>query len=124
MLTINALAAADSVIIPVQAQYLPAKGMTQLLKTILRVQKHINPNLTIDGALLTMYDARENLSRETEALLRQQFGNVLRVYQTQIPRSTQAAQACIVGESVYTYAPRTKVAKVYHQFVEEMLQNG
>ncbi|MGF6990761.1 cellulose biosynthesis protein BcsQ [Lachnospiraceae bacterium PM6-15] len=85
MITINALAAANSVIIPVQAHYLPAKGMTQLISTINKVKRQINPILQIDGALLTLVDMRTNLSRETETTLRESYGEHIRIYDTVIP---------------------------------------
>jgi chromosome partitioning protein len=91
MLTINALAAADSVIIPVQAHYLPAKGMTQLLQTIARVRRQINPKLTIDGVLLTMVDNRTNFAKDISFILRRDYGDKLRVFQTEIPLSIRAA---------------------------------
>ena len=80
MLTINALAAADSVIVPVQAHYLPLKGMTQLMKTIGKVQRQINPGLKVDGVLLTLADMRTNLARTTADNLRQNYGRVIKVY--------------------------------------------
>lgn len=79
MLTINALTAADSVIVPVQAQHLPAKGMTELVKTIMRVRRQINPSLRIDGVLLTLVDARTNLARQVERDMRRDYGAVLKV---------------------------------------------
>ena len=79
MITLNALTAADSVIIPVQAQYLPAKGMTQLLSTIAKVKKHTNRNLTIDGILLTLVDGRTNLAKSTVEALRENFGCRIRI---------------------------------------------
>ena len=82
MVTINALSASDSVIIPVQAQYLPAKGMTQLVQTISRVKKRINPNLKIDGMLLTLVDSRTNLAKSTVEALRENFGNQIKMYRT------------------------------------------
>ena len=85
MITLNALTAADSVIIPVQAQYLPAKGMTQLLSTIAKVKKHTNPNLAIDGILLTLVDGRTNLAKSTVEALRENFGCRIRIYRTTIP---------------------------------------
>lgn len=85
MVTINALSAADSVIIPVQAQYLPAKGMTQLVQTISRVKKRINPNLKIDGMLLTLVDSRTNLAKSTVEALRENFGSQIKMYRTYIP---------------------------------------
>ena len=85
MVTLNALSAADSVIIPVQAQYLPAKGMTQLVQTISKVKKYINPDVKIDGMLLTLVDSRTNLAKSTVEALRANFGNQIRMYRTQIP---------------------------------------
>ena len=82
MVTINALSASDSVIIPVQAQYLPAKGMTQLVQTISRVKKRINPNLKIDGMLLTLVDSRTNLAKSTVEALRENFGSQIKMYRT------------------------------------------
>lgn len=82
MITVNALVAADSVIIPVQAHYLPAKGMSQLLQTIGRVKKNINPSLKIDGALITMVDSRTNFAKEISSLLRNNYGDKLRVFKT------------------------------------------
>lgn len=85
MLTINALAAADSVVIPVQAHYLPLKGMTQLVKTINKVQRQINPRLRIDGVVLTLADMRTNLARATAESLKQNYGRMIKVYDTVIP---------------------------------------
>jgi len=81
MLTVNALAAADSVLIPVQAQYLPAKGLEQLLQTISKVRRQINPKLKIDGILLTMVDARTNFAKEISSLLRETYGGKIRVFE-------------------------------------------
>jgi len=113
MLTINALAAADCVIVPVQAQYLPAKGFTQLLKTITKVKKQINPGLRIDGILMTLVDSRTNLARATEDTLRQQYGNHLRIYDTKIPVSVRAAEASAAGQSIFVYDPGSRVAEAY-----------
>lgn len=85
MITLNALTAADSVIVPVQAQYLPAKGMTQLLTTISNVKRHSNPQLNIDGILLTLVDGRTNLAKSTVDALWEQFGSHIRIYRTTIP---------------------------------------
>ena len=90
MVTLNALTAADSVIIPVQAQYLPAKGMTQLLQTVSKVKKHINPDLKIDGILLTLVDHRTNLAKSTVEALHRNFGNQIKMYRTQIPIAVKA----------------------------------
>ena len=89
MITLNALTAADSVIIPVQAQYLPAKGMTQLLSTIAKVKKHTNRNLTIDGILLTLVDGRTNLAKSTVEALRENFGCRIRIFGFESLRNEQ-----------------------------------
>ena len=100
MITINALAAADSVIIPVQAHYLPAKGMTQLIKNITRVKRRINPALKVDGVLLTLVDGRTNLARQTADFLRQSYGSVLKIYRSEIPVAIKAAEISSAGKSI------------------------
>jgi chromosome partitioning protein len=121
LITVNALAAADSMIVPVQAQYLPAKGMTQLMKTISRIKKQINPSLQIDGMLLTLVDTRTNLARVTEETLRRQYGSVIKIYKTRIPISVKAAEASAVGQSIYTYDGLGKVAQAYSELTKEVL---
>lgn len=100
MITLNALTAADSVIIPVQAQYLPAKGMTQLLATIAKVKKHTNPNLHIDGVLLTLVDGRTNLAKSTVETLRNHFESYIKIYKTSIPIAVKAAEVSSKGKSI------------------------
>jgi chromosome partitioning protein len=124
MITINALAAADSVIVPVQAQYLPAKGMTQLMRTIGKVRKQINPVLKIDGVLLTLADMRTNLARTTTSTIRQQYGNVLKIYNTQIPVAVKAAEISAAGKSIYSYDKGSKVAQAYADFTKEVVADG
>jgi len=121
MLTINALAAADSVIVPVQAQYLPAKGMTQLMKTINKVRKQINPALKVDGVLLTLADMRTNLARLTADTLRQQYGSMLKIYKTHIPIAVKAAEISATGQSIFAYEKDGKVARAYAEFTKEVL---
>lgn len=111
MITVNALAAADSVIIPVQAHYLPAKGMTQLIKTITKVRKQINPKLQVDGILLTLVDGRTNLAKATADTLRQSCGSALKIYKSEIPLAIKAAEISAAGKSIYTYDKSSKVAK-------------
>ena len=113
MVTINALSAADSVIIPVQAQYLPAKGMTQLVQTISRVKKRINPNLKIDGMLLTLVDSRTNLAKSTVEALRENFGSQIKMYRTHIPIAVKAAETSSKGKSIFAYEPNSTVSKAY-----------
>ena len=113
MVTINALSASDSVIIPVQAQYLPAKGMTQLVQTISRVKKRINPGLKIDGMLLTLVDSRTNLAKSTVEALRENFGSQIKMYRTYIPIAVKAAETSSKGKSIFAYEPNSTVSKAY-----------
>ena len=124
MVTLNALSAADSVIIPVQAQYLPAKGMTQLVQTISRVKKYINPDIKIDGILLTLVDSRTNLAKSTVEALRENFGNHIKMYRTSIPIGVKAAEASSKGKGIYGYEPRSTVSKTYTAFTKEVLADG
>ena len=124
MVTLNALSAADSVIIPVQAQYLPAKGMTQLVQTISKVKKYINPDIKIDGMLLTLVDSRTNLAKSTVEALRANFGNQIRMYRTQIPIAVKAAETSSKGKSIYAYEPNSTVSKAYAEFTKEVLADG
>ena len=121
MITLNALSAADSVIIPVQAQFLPAKGMTQLLQTVSRVKKYINPKLNIEGILLTIVDNRTNLAKSTQEALRVNFGNRIKIYKTQIPSGIKAAETSSKGKSIYAYEPNSSVSKAYTEFTREVL---
>lgn len=124
MITVNALAAADSVIIPVQSHYLPAKGMSQLLQTINRVKKNINPNLKIDGALVTMVDNRTNFAKEIASLLRQNYGDKLRIFKTEIPLAIKAAETSAEGKSIYSYDAHGKAATAYEALTKEILSDG
>ena len=124
MITLNALTAADSVIIPVQAQYLPAKGMTQLLDTVSRVRRHTNPDLKIDGILLTLVDNRTNLAKSTVEALRSNFGSVIRIYRTAIPIAVKAAEVSAKGKSIYAYEPNSSVSRAYADFTKEVLADG
>ena len=124
MITVNALAAADSVIIPVQSHYLPAKGMSQLLQTINRVKKNINPNLKIDGALITMVDNRTNFAKEISSLLRENYGDKLRVFKTEIPLAIKAAETSAEGKSIYSHDAHGKAAVAYEALTKEVLSDG
>lgn len=124
MLTINALAAADSVIVPVQAQYLPLKGMTQLMKTIGKVQRQLNPELKIEGALLTLADMRTRLARATAYNLNATYGQHIRIFKTVIPVATTAAESSAAGKSIYTYDKDGTVAQAYAEFTREVMQCG
>ena len=124
MVTLNALSAADSVIIPVQAQYLPAKGMTQLVQTISKVRKYINQDIKIDGMLLTLVDNRTNLAKSTVEALRENFGNQIKLYRTSIPIAVKAAETSSKGKSIYAYEPNSTVSKAYAEFTKEVLADG
>lgn len=124
MITISALAAADSVIIPVQAHYLPAKGMTQLMKTITKVRRQINPQLKVEGILLTLVDMRTNLAKTTADTLRQGYGSVLKIFKTEIPVAVKAAEISAVGKSIFAYDKNSKVALAYAEFAKEVLADG
>lgn len=124
MLTLNALAAANSVIIPVQAQYLPAKGMTELVKTVNRVKRQVNPGLEIDGVLLTLYDARTNLAKQTERDIRRDYGSVLKVFNAVVPMAVTAAEASAYGQSILAYDETGKVAAAYRALAKEVAQIG
>ena len=124
MLTINALAASNSVIVPVQAQCLPAKGMTQLMKTIGKVQRQINPALKVDGVLLTLADMRTNLARVTAESIRQNYGRMVKVYQTVIPVGVKAAETSAAGQSIYSYDKNSTVTKAYASFTREVVRDG
>lgn len=123
MLTLNALTAANSVIIPVQAQYLSAKAMTQLFQTVEKIRTHTNPELAIDGILLTIVDNRTNLARSTVDAIRHNFGNYLRIYDTQIPIAVKAAEVASKGKSIFAYEPSSKAAVAYSEFAKEVLAN-
>ena len=124
MLTVNALAAADNVLIPVQAAYLPAKGLEQLLQTINKVRRQINPKLKIEGILLTMVDGRTNYSKDISQLIRESYGGKLKVYNTDIPRSVRAEEISAEGTSIFKHDPKGKVAEAYKILTKEVLDNA
>ena len=121
MITINALASADKVIIPVQTEFLAAKGMAHLMNTIMKVRKQINPNLKVGGILLTMVDGRTNLSKDITTELKDTYGTVFTLYNTQIPRAVKAAESTRLGASIISYDKHSKVADSYKQFAKEVI---
>lgn len=124
MLTVNALAASDQVLIPVQANYLSAKGLEQLLQTVNKVKRQINPKLRIEGILLTMVDSRTNFAKEISTLIRDTYGSKLKVYDADIPRSVRAAEISAEGVSIFKHDPGGKVAEAYRSLTKEVLQNA
>ena len=121
MMTINALTAADSVIIPTQPNFLSAKGMDLLFRSIARVRRAINPDLKIDGVLMTMVDGRTNNARDVTASLRATIGQRIRVFDTEIPHSVRAAECSQKGESIFAHDPDGKVALAYEKLAKEVL---
>lgn len=124
MMTINALACADSILIPVQAAYLPVKGLEQLIKTIGKVKRQINPALEIEGILLTMVDARTNYAKDVTALLIENYGNRVRIFKNSIPMSVRAAETSAEGISIYRHDPKGRVSGAYQSLTEEVIANG
>ncbi|MBR1670526.1 MAG: ParA family protein [Butyrivibrio sp.] len=123
MVTVNAFAAADSVLIPVQAAYLPAKGLEQLIKTIRKVKRQINPHLEIEGILMTMVDERTNYAREIMRLLTEGYGGQIHFFKNNIPLSVRAAETSAMGISIYEHDPKGKVADAYRELTEEILSD-
>ncbi|NCE65658.1 ParA family protein [Pseudoflavonifractor sp. 524-17] len=121
MLTINALAAADEILIPMQAHYLSIKGLEQLLRTISNVKRKINPGLRIAGILITMADLRTTYSRDIIELLRNAYGDKLRIFDSVIPRSIRAAEMSAEGRSIYLHDPAGKVSAAYAALTREVL---
>ena len=124
MITMNALVAADSVLIPVQAQYLSAKGLEQLLQTVSKVRRQINPKLKIDGIVLTMVDKRTNYAKEISALVRSVYGGNIKVFKTDIPHSVRAAEISAEGKSIFEHDPKGKVAEAYRELTKEVIAIG
>ena len=122
MITINALTAADSVIIPVQAHYLPAKGMTQLMRSIDMVRNHTNDKLKIGGIVMTLVDNRTNLAKEVIDTIRMKYGMQIRIFDAQIPVAVKAAEASKVGQSIYEYDRDSKPAKAYEALTKEVMR--
>ena len=122
MLTVNVLAAANHLIIPVQAEYLPAKGLEQLIWTVGKVRRQLNPNLEIDGILLTMVDKRTNFVREVSGLIRDTYGGNLKVFDTEIPYSVRAKEISAEGKSIFAHDPGGKVAEAYINLTQEVMK--
>lgn len=123
MMTINALVAADTVLIPVQAAYLPVKGLQQLIKTISMVKKRLNKKLKIEGIVLTMVDYRTNYAKDISAKLREAYGATVGVFSTHIPMSVKAAECSSEGVSIYIHEPKGKVADAYRRLTKEVLSH-
>ncbi len=124
MLTINALVCADSVLIPVQAAYLPVKGLQQLIKTIGRVKRQLNPKLQVEGILLTMVDNRTNYAKDIAMQVHEAYSSSVNVFAVEIPMSVRAAEISAEGSSIYVYDPKGKAAFAYTALISEVINNG
>lgn len=123
MLTINALTAADKVIIPIQAHFLSVKGLELLLRTVSKVKKQLNPDLNIEGIVLNMLDRRSNFTRDIIQLIREHFGSNLKVFQTEIPMSVRAIEAGAEGKSIFEHDPNGKTAQAFDALIREATKN-
>ena len=123
MITINALSCSDKIIIPVQGEYLAAKGMGHLLKTANRIHKQINPDLKIGGVLLTLVDKRTNLSKEVRNTINENYGQVVKIYDTEIPKAVNTAKSTSTGKSIFEFDKNSPVADAYKKFAKEVLDN-
>jgi len=124
MITINALAAADQVIIPVQSHYLPAKGMTQLVKTITKVKHQLNSRLRIGGILLTLVDSRTRIARTMAEEIRTSYSSTIPIFKTEIPLAVSAAETSMTGKSLFAYDAKSKVAQAYEELSKEVNDNA
>ena len=119
LLTVNALVAADAVVIPIQCEYLALEGLSQLMNTIQLVRKSLNPGLIVRGLIMTMYDGRAKLAQQVVAEVRSHFGD--RVFNTLVPRSIRLGEAPSYGEPILSYAPSSSGGLAYEQLAEEVL---
>lgn len=122
LLTLNSLAAADSVIMPIQCEFYALEGVSQLMNTIKLVKNHLNPGLYVEGVVLTMYDSRTNLAEQVAKEVRDNFGD--KVYDTLIPRSVRLSEAPSYGQPIIAYDRRSKGAEVYRELAKEVTMRG
>jgi chromosome partitioning protein len=124
LLAVNALAAADSVIIPVVPKYLGAKGLELLLKSIVQTRRHINPQLAIGGILFTMVDKRANITKEIISMIKDAYGESINIFKEPIPHSVRAVETSATGKSIFEYEPKGRVALAYASLAEEVLASA
>ena len=123
VLTVNALVAADSVLIPTQPQYFSTAGLQMFYETISRIRKKLNPSLSIEGVLVTMMNNRPNFTKDLVAQLREIYGGVFKVFDTEIPTSIRMTESSARGKSIFAYDPRGKVAAAYEKLTQEVIGN-
>ncbi|MCL2574895.1 MAG: ParA family protein [Defluviitaleaceae bacterium] len=124
LLTINALVACDEVIIPVSPQLWSAVGLTDLLLTVSKVKRKLNPNITIGGILLTLYEKRNTLSKEARKLITDSYGEHLRIFDSFIPHTVKVGEANYSSQSIFDYYPKSSAATAYMEFAREVIANG
>ncbi|MDL2287457.1 ParA family protein [Eubacteriales bacterium OttesenSCG-928-G02] len=124
VMTVNALAAADGIIVPVQPEFLSVVGMTQLFDTVAMVKEEINPTLKVEGVLFTLANMRTNLAKNTAEIVKEAYGDNIRIFPTPIPYSTKVKEASAAGKSIFAYEPNGKAAYAYEKLVEEVERGG
>jgi len=124
LMTVNVLAACDSVLIPATPEYLSVKGLELLLRTIFKLKKRINPTITFEGILLTMFDERTNLSKNMLEMIEDSYGEHIKVFDTKIPKSVKVGEANLQSKSIVEYMPTNKAAIAYQEFTKELISNG
>ena len=124
LLAINALASADSVIIPVAPKFLDAKGLELLLKSIAQIRQYINPKLEIGGILLAMVDKRTNIAKDIIFMIEQAYGANINIFKEPIPHSVRAVETSATGKSIFEHDPNGKVAAAYASLAQELLLGG
>jgi chromosome partitioning protein len=123
LMTVNVLVACDSVLIPATPEYLSVKGLELLLKTIFKLKKRINPSITFEGILLTMFDERTNLSKDMNKIIQESYGEHIKVFNAKIPKSVKVGEANSESMSIVDYKPNNKASIAYQNFVEELTNN-
>lgn len=123
LMTLNVLAACDSVLIPATPEYLSAKGLELLLKTIVKIKRRINSKISFEGILLTMFEERTNLSKKIFEMIKVSYGEHISIFETRIPKSVKVGEANLKSMSISDYMPNNKAAIAYEEFTEELINN-
>jgi chromosome partitioning protein len=124
LMTLNVLAACDSVLIPATPEYLSVKGLELLLQTIMKIKRRINPNITFEGILLTMFDERTNLSKNMIEMVDEAYGEHIRVFDIRIPKSVKVGEANLQSKCIVDYMPMNKAAVAYQELTKELINHG
>jgi chromosome partitioning protein len=124
LMTLNVLAACDSVLIPATPEYLSVKGLELLLQTIMKIKRRINPNIIFEGILLTMFDERTNLSKNMIEMVDEAYGDHIKVFDIRIPKSVKVGEANLQSKCIVDYMPTNKAAIAYQELTKELINNG